>query len=975
MARTSEDRKKLVEHVRKQVRAYRKTLGTYKVFAGVLKELLSRAVKDLGVVAIVQARAKDVSSFAEKISRKMDKYADPVNQLTDLCGARVITESKNDIERVCDFIRKHFEVDEANSENVQERLGVGEFGYQSVHFIVSLKREEVEELLGPELMAKHGGRKFKASLEELYKRRSEEECMDGKLPPGPRFKAEIQVRTLLQHAWAAFGHDRIYKSPFEVPRQWQRDANRIAATLEEADEGIARTIRGVDSYQNYYGAYMSRDQRETEVDRLEAVFELHDEKAPDWRLAHRIARLQISLENWAPAEGHLAGFVQGWERSPKGKRFKRAWRTVRQERDPGKIELGRAELERLRDPEMAAILLDFAWCKWKGGKTTNRRTKGRDYIQWAIDLDPANVDARVRMADTYMGSGPGMDRDLDTALEFYRQAFEVSPSDPRALGGFLHCKIALDRNLSFIPLVRPSLEEAIRQCRERARVGVYLPRAYYDIGLFALLMDRPYESLAAYAKAVQLSDSESPINKSLERITELDKALTGHRPDTPQLPELEWVRRFLLAAKVAKLQELARKADLAEQAKKTAWNEAKDRRHKLGPEDPDELDKTTKAVSEAKQELAAAQQLANKARAKAKAAPEECLRDLAFVDRPSFHRPVVFVAGGCDKSVEQKIREYRSLLGTAFQDFRGTICSGGTKAGISGLVGDLVPTAGGKIDKISYLPKGTETHAAYQVHFTAPGEFSAMEPLQNWIDLLYSETKPAEVRLLGINGGEISGFEFRMAVAFGAKVGVIPDSGRAASELLEDEDWHGTPGLLTLPFDCQTVRVFVEGPPAARFLEKDERETLAQDAHEEYRQEKRKRDVKEDPAMASWSSLSEGLKDSNRNQVDYIGRQLRAIRLTARKLENEPEKPYELSDEQVEKMAEIEHGRWNVERLLDGWTLGEQRDHKNKISPYLVPWPELPDDIKKYDRDAVKNIPGKLKKLKYDIIPLPAAGD
>jgi len=103
-------------------------------------------------------------------------------------------------------------------------------------------------------------------------------------------------------------------------------------------------------------------------------------------------------------------------------------------------------------------------------------------------------------------------------------------------------------------------------------------------------------------------------------------------------------------------------------------------------------------------------------------------------------------------------------------------------------------------------------------------------------------------------------------------------------------------GLLMLPFDCQTVRVFVEGAPA-RFLDQDEREALAQEAHEEYRQEKRKRDVREDPAMAPWDALSGGLQESNRNQIDYIGRELRAIRLAVQKLDIEPEKAYELSNE------------------------------------------------------------------------------
>ena len=62
-------------------------------------------------------------------------------------------------------------------------------------------------------------------------------------------------------------------------------------------------------------------------------------------------------------------------------------------------------------------------------------------------------------------------------------------------------------------------------------------------------------------------------------------------------------------------------------------------------------------------------------------------------------------------------------------------------------------------------------------------------------------------------------------------------------------------------------------------------------------------------------------------------------------------------------MAEIEHIRWTVERLLDGWTLGPARDTEKKISPSLVSWAELPDDVKEWDRQAVRGIPEAMKKI------------
>jgi hypothetical protein len=68
-------------------------------------------------------------------------------------------------------------------------------------------------------------------------------------------------------------------------------------------------------------------------------------------------------------------------------------------------------------------------------------------------------------------------------------------------------------------------------------------------------------------------------------------------------------------------------------------------------------------------------------------------------------------------------------------------------------------------------------------------------------------------------------------------------------------------------------------------------------------------------------------------------------------------------------MAEIEHGRWNVERLLSYWSLGERNIDK-KTSPYLVSWSDLPESIRKYDRQAVVEIPNLLKRYGYEIVPI-----
>lgn len=67
-----------------------------------------------------------------------------------------------------------------------------------------------------------------------------------------------------------------------------------------------------------------------------------------------------------------------------------------------------------------------------------------------------------------------------------------------------------------------------------------------------------------------------------------------------------------------------------------------------------------------------------------------------------------------------------------------------------------------------------------------------------------------------------------------------------------------------------------------------------------------------------------------------------------------------LSDEEVELLAVAEHDRWAAERRSDGWVFGPVKDAGRKVSPYLVPYDELAEEVKDYDRQPMRELVGRL---------------
>ncbi|MGH2842372.1 MAG: RyR domain-containing protein, partial [Solirubrobacteraceae bacterium] len=147
------------------------------------------------------------------------------------------------------------------------------------------------------------------------------------------------------------------------------------------------------------------------------------------------------------------------------------------------------------------------------------------------------------------------------------------------------------------------------------------------------------------------------------------------------------------------------------------------------------------------------------------------------------------------------------------------------------------------------------------------------------------------------------------------------------------------------------------------------RETLAQAMHAEYARQRREQGASpDDPALAVWEALPETLRASNRAQAADLGNKLREIGCDLVPTTDWDAPPVPFTDAEVERLAEFEHQRWEVERRQDGWRLGPERDPDRKITPYLVPWKDLAEEVKDNDRNAMRALPTFLARAGFAII-------
>ena len=149
-------------------------------------------------------------------------------------------------------------------------------------------------------------------------------------------------------------------------------------------------------------------------------------------------------------------------------------------------------------------------------------------------------------------------------------------------------------------------------------------------------------------------------------------------------------------------------------------------------------------------------------------------------------------------------------------------------------------------------------------------------------------------------------------------------------------------------------------------------EVLARAKHEQYVHAERLkgRTPEENPSMRPWEQLPDVLKESNRRFADGIGPKLAAAGLVIvpDPLADPATAVAALSEEEVEELARLEHDRWCRDLERDGWrrTSGA-KDPERRLHPQLVTWAELSEEERDKDRDPMRELPGMLARVGFEL--------
>ena len=200
--------------------------------------------------------------------------------------------------------------------------------------------------------------------------------------------------------------------------------------------------------------------------------------------------------------------------------------------------------------------------------------------------------------------------------------------------------------------------------------------------------------------------------------------------------------------------------------------------------------------------------------------------------------------------------------------------------------------------------------------------------------------------------------------------------------MLANPIWSTIRPVARLFSDPDTLRFFMSPacatPEVTDALDDDVIEQLAQKFHEDYRDVQIIKPGNVHPAVLPWEKLPDVYRSSSLARARALSEILasqgfaivpesdprEAVQLWAVD-EAEPSKRVVNPEyaQQLERMARLEHARWNAERLSLGWTLGPARDLHAKTSPYLVPFDDLPDEIKQYDYEPFLSLPDSVNAI------------
>lgn len=217
---------------------YRNELGIYKMWGDTVTEYIYKKVAESNdperfFKIEPKARVKSVDSIIAKAFYRGKDYKDLYEEITDKVGTRFVVLLTDHINLVKEIIEKNYEwvYSPDRDYELEKKEKPTVFEYQSVHYVVRC--------------------------------RNDIQMKDAKIPRG--IPCEIQIRTLLQHAYAELTHDTIYKPIGNVPQAIHRVVAKSMALIETTDELFVK-VNGmiemearerklfIDKLYNYYKA-------------------------------------------------------------------------------------------------------------------------------------------------------------------------------------------------------------------------------------------------------------------------------------------------------------------------------------------------------------------------------------------------------------------------------------------------------------------------------------------------------------------------------------------------------------------------------------------------------------------------------------------------------------------------------------------------------------------------------------------------
>jgi ppGpp synthetase/RelA/SpoT-type nucleotidyltranferase len=223
-----------------------------------MTELCSSILEELqGVPHYLEKRTKTVHSFMRKASEPPFENRDPIKNMHDISGLRIIVVSLGDAEKVTNLLRAKLEVDELRSMAKGSEFSPDRFGYRSRHLI--------------------------CRADEVVRSSTEWEGADG--------WTEIQIRSACQNAWAQVDRLVRYKTAKDLSYSLQRRLFSLAAVLEVCDseiEGVfdewealmssasesIRTNPDVRLAEDVFAAYIQSDPKISDLERMVNVCDI-----------------------------------------------------------------------------------------------------------------------------------------------------------------------------------------------------------------------------------------------------------------------------------------------------------------------------------------------------------------------------------------------------------------------------------------------------------------------------------------------------------------------------------------------------------------------------------------------------------------------------------------------------------------------------------------------------------------------------